>query len=366
MIHAAFWERDFSHLKTIPYDVVVKRYSWNVFGGPEEMTCTIDFSGANDSLLWSMVANLRCPVWVVDNVGRVVWWGYVHTVNVTNSARTYGVSIDTMFNRVKATYELLIAGDTDGVRGDTVWVQDAFSIAEFGTREKVYPLITVSIAAAEADTYVRLEKSKFPVAIADLAIRQDQGKSVEFICKGWWYSMDWIYYENTGTTYIELATLLDTMLNDAEFVVGVRSQIAATTLTPEYRKGDQLLRSEAEQLMNIGTDNNLRILATMTKERYVILTEEPDKDGFIFEPFYLDRDNQLYDTYGSKVDATLCKVGVWAVLRDFEGIPYATRTMIPPSPVFIERATYDCETGIYQPEQRGYKSPYDEIQDIQR
>ena len=351
-------------VKPMPYDFRVKQYSWNVFGGPEEMTCRVDFGGQNESVLWSMVSNLRCGVWVVDDIGRVVWWGYIHEIKITNGRRSYGISLDTMFNRAKATCELLIDGDSTGLRYDTTWQSDLPSIAEFGTHEKVYPLVTVSIDAAEEDVLTRIAKSKYPTAIADMQIMQDDGKSAELLCKGWWYTLDWLYYENNDTGYEEIGAQIVEMVEASEFIDNVYLQCTASTLSTPYREGDNLLRDEAEQLMNIGTDNNLRILAEVTKERIAYLKEEPE--AFVDGNYYLNKNNQLFDTYGNRVDPTVCKVGVWAELMDFEGIAYSTSVMIPPSPVFIERAVYNAETGIYQPEQRGYKSPFDEIQDIQR
>lgn len=366
MIQAVFFERTIlEQPKILPYDVRVKQYSWNVFGGPEEMSCQADFSGQIDSMLWSMVSNLRCPVWVIDNVGRVVWWGYVHEIKINNGWRSYGISIDTMFNRVKATYELISSGTSTGLRDDTAWQENIASITEFGTREKVYPLVTVSTTAADADVLTRLDKSKYPTSIADLQMRQDLGKSVEFICKGWWYTLDWMYYDNPSTAYADIETQLYDMITTGDFTNDVYIQCDATTLTAEFRQGDNMIRDEAEQLMNIGTDNSRRILAKFNHDRYCILSEEPDP-ALPENIYYLDKNNQLFDHYGNAIDSTECRVGVWAELKDFEGIAFDTISMIPPSPVFIERATYIVDENTYQPEQRGYKSPYDEIQDIQR
>lgn len=367
MIQLVFYERtDLDHIKNFPFEYRVKQYSWNVYGGPEEMTAVVDFTGYNDALLWSMISYLRCGVTVIDPIGRPVWWGYIHTINLNNGYRTYGVSMDTMFNRVKATYELIGAGSTSNDRADTVWQQSDASIAEFGAKEKVYPLVAISTDVANADVTARLSKSQFPTSISDLQARNDSIKSVEFICKGWWYTLNWLYYENANTGYVALEELLDDMLDAGEFVTDIYSKMSSSFLTTEYHLGDYMIRDEVEQLMDVGTDNNRRILSTMTPDRYVLLTEEPNALAVSTENYYLDRYNNLYDPYGGRVDPTVCKVGVWAILKDFDGFPHNTRTMIPPSPIFIERAIYNVETGVYQPEQRGYKSPFEEIQGINR
>lgn len=359
-----FYQRNnFTIPKTIPYRVKVLRYSWNVFGGPEEMTCKINLSGANKSMLWNLVEFLRCPVVVSDWRGALVWWGYVKQINISDGGHTYGIDIDTMFNRVKATYELLSSGSSTGLRADTVYYSDTRSYTEFGVREKNYPLVTISTTAAEVDAQTRLAKSKYPVAIADLALRSEGGCYAELTCRGWWDTLGWVYFDNVNTGYETVANQIVTMAESGEFITDGIMRATATTLTTEFRQGDNTLKDEIEQLMNVGDDTFRRILAKVMDTREVYFTSEPVNGT---GNYYLDSRNNLYDAYGVRVEPSVCKVGVWATLKDFENVTFGTDQIIPPSPVFIERATYDCETGVYSPEQRGYKSPYDEIQDIQR
>ena len=157
------------------------------------------------------------------------------------------------------------------------------------------------------------------------------------------------------------------MAEYSDFVVNADMRDAATTLAPDYRQGDLILLDEIVKLMEAGTDAGRRILATVDAGRQVHFFAQPEKNpaNFAVYQYFLDSKNKLYNSTGGPIEPSECKVGVWAHLKGYE-LVNGLDNVTSPSPVFIERATYDVETGEYQPESYGYKSPFDELQSIQR
>jgi hypothetical protein len=351
-----------------PFDIRVRRYSWDVYGGPKECEAVIEFpGGANISTLWAMVDYLRCPVELYDDRGDIVWWGFLDKITINDGFRSFGIALDNMFNRTKATYELLTAGSTTGLRADTIWYEATDSTAIYGDKEKVYSMTSYSIAAAELDAQTRLEAAKYPVAIVELSAIGEQNVTVELLFSGWWKILSWIYYTNAATTYSSIAEQLIYMAEYSDFVVNADMRDAATTLAPDFRQGDLILLDEIVKLMEAGTDAGRRILATVDAGRQVHFAAQPEKNpaNFAVYQYFLDSKNKLYNSVGGPIEPSECKVGVWAHLRGYE-LVNGLDNVTSPSPVFIERATYDVETGEYQPESYGYKSPFDELQSIQR
>jgi hypothetical protein len=308
-------------------------------------------------MLWDTKDLLRAPIWIYDDRGKRVWWGFVDQLNIREGTRTFGIDMDTMFNRVKATYELLPdgTGETLGERADTVWTQDDLSVREYGAREKIYTLTAATIAAANDDVANKLEKVKYPQAIAELAAGKGES-GVELICSGWWKTTGWQYYENVNTTYQSVATQLMAMAGEQTFFVTIKNLAAAATLLQEYRNGDALLQDEIQELMTVGSTANLRVLATVDQFRNLKFYEEPQ--NFFSINHSLTYDNRLYDRYGNLIPPQDCTVGVWANLKEWEHVSVGSERVSPPSPIFIERAIYDIETGVYQPEARGQQDVF--------
>jgi hypothetical protein len=157
------------------------------------------------------------------------------------------------------------------------------------------------------------------------------------------------------------------MAEMSQFIPEANVEADATTLVPDFRNGDEILLDEIEKLMEAGTDNQRRILANVDRFKQVHFYEQPAKPSSSFgsTSHYLDTKNRLYTSTSGLVEPTSCKVGVWAHLRNYEAVN-GYEAITAPSPVFIERAIYDVEAGEYQPESYGYKSPFDELQGIQR
>src|SRR3990167_1951281 len=128
-----------------PVRFTVKSYSHLDVGGPDR--CFVSAEG-EFSDLWQLADMLRCPVEVEDEFGVAVWWAYIHGVNLHDGRDIFGLSLDSMANRVSVAYTRLAAGSTGaGERVTTAWASDSQSAGEFGTKEKVE---TLNEAATDA------------------------------------------------------------------------------------------------------------------------------------------------------------------------------------------------------------------------
>lgn len=187
------YNRDFSSILT-PYTMVfdAQRLSWNAVGGCEE--AVISVSGPEIEL-WELVERLRSPIEVVAPDSKVVWWGYVESVEIQSEALAISVSLEKMSNRVCVTYSEVNVAGTIGERKTTTWYEDADSIATYGTKERRYSKSQAT--ANEADNYAQtqLARVRFPITKHSF---QDGVKSATLTCTGWWKTLDWKYYENSN------------------------------------------------------------------------------------------------------------------------------------------------------------------------
>ena len=80
MTQVVFRDRDFGDQSAQPdLDFNVKRYSWNVIGGPKQ--ARIEAIGP-DVDLWRLIEMIRKPVWLYSKYSEAVWWGYVAEVRL--------------------------------------------------------------------------------------------------------------------------------------------------------------------------------------------------------------------------------------------------------------------------------------------
>lgn len=173
----------------------VQRYSNRAIGGPHQAEIRIT---GPDLALWELLEMLRDKIRLRDEQGEFVWWGYISDVEVTaknpnspgNVKTRVGASIDSMYNRIAIAWEDIAAGTQAGPRMTTTWVQDDYSIAEFGTKEGLFSGASASdqtLAERARDTL--LIRKKYPIAMIDLNV---SGESFAVIrCRGWWDTLNW-------------------------------------------------------------------------------------------------------------------------------------------------------------------------------
>lgn len=167
------------------------RYGWSAMGGPD----FAEIEAAGDPLaLWPLLAMLRTPVDIRDEIGEYVWWGFVNSVTVRIGAVEIGVTLDRLYNRVAIAYSLISPGsNTVGTRATTDWEQDDDSVATYGIKELLDSRDGCSPATAEARRDAILDRLRYPIPDAKFSAR-DIEASATLHCLGWWHTLDWQHF----------------------------------------------------------------------------------------------------------------------------------------------------------------------------
>jgi len=180
-----FKDRDFSDVLMPRLDYRVRSYSWDVLGGPKR--ANIEVFGEEKSL-WQLLDRLRAPVEIYNEQNVPVWWGYIHAMTVYVGGVKFGLSMESMANKLAVAYT------TDNVRYTTDWSPDTVSAAEYGTKEMLISRAEISETNALQLRDTQLQGLKYPIPILD---KFGGGvSSVEIDCRSWLDTLDWRYYEN--------------------------------------------------------------------------------------------------------------------------------------------------------------------------
>lgn len=322
----------------------VNRYSWSAVGGSDQASAT---AYGEAFALWELLNWLRAPVTIVDDEGTPCWWGYLHAIEVRVGAIQVGVSLDSMANNVAVVYSYVPAGTaTVGTRATTSWAQDAQSVTVYGTKE-----LKASIDGAEATDAAQardtiLATMRYPIPTLAPAYGRG-GLSATLSLRGWWHTLDWTYYENTGTTSTATTTqIADIVTAEGQFLEGTDIVDASGISSSEYRDGDGTALEEIAILLSKGTTNDLRLLAEVTRERYLRVTEEPEKSFSNIE-LYLDNAGVLFvPLSAAPITGAFSPVGKWCQLRDWPS-QINMGLLADPTVFFIEAAEFDVRQNTW-------------------
>ena len=155
-IGVLFENRSFAAYPHVHWDnIEVQRYSKNVIGGPKKATLIATGSELD---LWEFVEMIRYAVQLVDNdQAKPVWWGYIAKVTIkTESGLQYGVSIDSMANKIAIAYTY------NKERVTTVWDNDTTSQTEFGIKQML-------VSAHEKDSRAGSTISRCRISTAQIS-----------------------------------------------------------------------------------------------------------------------------------------------------------------------------------------------------
>jgi hypothetical protein len=243
IMRPVFQRRDFSGGVRPQVDWTVERYSRTVFGGPKAATLQ---ARGEDLDLWSLVNLLRSPVEIWAPEGDAVWWGQVSEVsgtagnpfNVKGPRINFGVTLDTMRNRIALAYTLPNAAGEE-TRMTTAWDDaggnDIASQNEYGIRELLCTASASTTAHAEAARAMKLSQVKYPAPT--LSLNYDAGESgVSVLCRGWWETLDWKYcavplrlaISYTDVGLIDLYAINYAIGNNTNFRVAQEIQVSTT------------------------------------------------------------------------------------------------------------------------------------------
>jgi len=168
----------------------MKPVHWSsaVIGGPK--TAEIEATGPRADLE-SLTDWLRYPVQISSRQGTLLWWGYVHEVELQVGQLVVTVNLDTVINRAAVLYTSLEGAAEEAFT--TAWASNTVSVAEYGTRER---LPSVGQASATMATSLRdklLAAQAYPRA--GRAIAGSVGSRAVLRCRGWYQTLGWRYYQ---------------------------------------------------------------------------------------------------------------------------------------------------------------------------
>jgi hypothetical protein len=350
-LQVTFQNRDFTvcpaprHLR-----FEVNSYSFEAIGGCKDASITV-FGG--DLGLEEVLNWLRRPVTIYNGKGVAVWWGYVHGAQMRKDALEIAPSLDSLANRVAVAYSYVETGtQTVGARKTTAWADDLVSQAEYGIVELLSSTGGNSDAAAEARRAAILAGQAWPYGGLSQfgsprgAVRYSGAKksaSATLVCRGWWGTLGWKYYANTGVTSVATTSQIGAIVTAAgQFLTATDVEVASGISSSEYRVGDLTALAEIVTLLGAGGPNGRRLLASVTVDRRLQIWEEPATSTAIHT---LTSQAQLYGPGGIMVDENVPPVGVWLRLKDVLGGVVDLTKIADPSLQFIERASWSAQNG---------------------
>jgi hypothetical protein len=193
MFNVVLWDRTNS-LYAAPPDLRLTptRIAGTAQGGFDSAEITVDGPAMQlrDVRRW-----LRYRLQVVGVAG-MVWDGYIDEVSLTMGGATVTVSTERMFNAVKVLYSYT-GDDGGGESGETDWLTDDDSIAEYGRKEVLHSAGgEISTASAEAMRLTVLT-AHAKASRPSVTVQPQQGVRVDsatLYCKGRWQALEWRYY----------------------------------------------------------------------------------------------------------------------------------------------------------------------------
>lgn len=351
---ATVFERNFGGPLALEVDLMPTLYSVGM-GGPIKAVFT---ASGELPAIWRLFDLLRCPMTIESERGDLRWWGFLSQVTATVDAIEFGVTLDSMSNRVAVAYSYVAPGSADvGQRKTTAWSEDSDSSSVYGKKEALISLSGATDAAAVQVRDLILSKRRYPLATWQRT-PGERARSVTAAieARGWWSTLEWRNYAVTTTASVETTTQIKNAIElYGQFFAGVTIETASGIATSEYRAGDTTLLSEVEALLHGGTTAGDLLWAHTDAQRLVRVQREPRSGEADYQMRY---DGEVYDPYGRRLDQEECPAGVWLSLAQaMNGIDEGH--LLSFTKIFVESAEYDVATNQYRPQARGVPGPFD-------
>jgi len=186
----------------VPGALRVSMLSWKAAGGCDRARVVME-NAAGGFAQWSEL--IGKSVRVYNQLGSLVWWGYVHSAAQDEVACRISRSLDDMANRVAVRYtELSPDGGSFGEVNQTEWAEDTTSAAVFGRKELLMERGLMSASAAlqlrdrtlaccgqpSARMILRdIQQEGIPVP------REESEGPVYLDCLGWFARLAWRVYQ---------------------------------------------------------------------------------------------------------------------------------------------------------------------------
>jgi hypothetical protein len=216
----------------------------------------------DEQSLWDVLSWLGYKIETYNEIGTLVWAGYVVEATVTLPNCTVGLSLEPMFNRVRIRYNFqnLNGEQEDGI---TDWAVAQESIDRFGTKETVLNLsdAKADLAVAKRDTYLQTHGQPVPI----VTFEKQQTYGATLIASGAWYLLNWNYYdEEKGREVYE---------NNGNLTVPIGWQLTDTTIGFRWNRiNDALAR-----LHVLPSGVKIKVTGSVSNNQTFFVTNVPDE-----------------------------------------------------------------------------------------
>lgn len=148
--------------------------------------------------------------------------------------------------------------------------------------------------------------------------------------------------EGRSATTDQIEAIVD---DEGQFLIEADIVDASGITTNQARRGDNKARYEIEKLLDMGTSNNLRLLARVLSNRKLQVYEEPAQ----FEMDYsFDAKGRITDSFGAVVEPADCPTGVWANFADVVPSTVDLSKLSSMDYLFVEEAKYTPKFDLYE------------------
>jgi hypothetical protein len=328
-----------TELPILPVVYTVDRYKNSVFGGPLSAALSVTANGEPE--LWDLLERLRCPIEIYTPIGECVWFGYIHEIQITTPTCQVTVSLEAMANSVA-----VIANEM------TTWATHAASIAEYGTKQLLQSLNQADATLAEAARNAILAKGYYPIVQPNWI--KGKALSAKITCRGWYQTLDWKYVavgKGTGDTGTQAGAMATTYGQFFSSVSTITSGVSATV----NRDGKSKAGAELLELLNAGTSNARRMLASLDTLLALSIYEEP---AYSAAAAYFEDQDHLYDPLGNIARKELCPVGIWVRQRNNYPSSLDLTYLLDAQLKFVDAAEYEPSSDSLTITPRNVQNPW--------
>lgn len=339
-MQATFKTRDFTAALETNFVWKVESFDWSIEGGPKSAELTAEMN--DDS--WDAATLLRCPVEIIDDDSDAVWWGYVASVQIpTKGDIQVGTSLDQMYNSVKVSYAYLPAGESNARQQLTTTFSTATDSENiYGTKEYIHNIGDGTSASAEAMRARILERYRYPKP----TITPYKGDKIILKLRGWWDTLDWTHYNNSGTAEVATTTQISAIVTaEAQFLNGTHIFNASGVNTNEFRDGQESALTYIEDLLSTGTSAGLELMAIVNRNRYLEIKTitEPSIANFRL------RDDKMLEEFAETVVPASKLYYVIGKYVSLKSVPTAIADYSIILPFTIGEASWRKGEAIYRP-----------------
>lgn len=319
------------------------------FGWFDTASCDVQVRGTGQqSNVLERLLGTRAAIHVLDPI-QPVWEGFVNRVSFVKNGVEWSISLDNMFNRVTVVYTNTSV--SPGATTLAAAVNDTTSQGVYGIKDSVVDL-PKNYGTTGISTYQNtiLALNSWPQASLNAVNSPDSMVKLEFL--GFWYTLGWSVYSNSGLTSVALDSMIRNLLvsddngtlfyANADYTDVVAN--AATTPIPNYNRQDLItgmrrivetgdgsqawIAGMGERNFNTGTRRvYYRQASTTTRYRARL------SDGL-----------RLRDIYGKPVHGWDVRPDCGLQITDL--VPGWSGIGDNPSEMYVDSVDYDGTTGV--------------------